>query len=387
MWQTTLSHIMTLSRSGLSILPICAMLTFSYFKNLVSLKVIMSNKTMISARALTGMPEFVHSQVGEKGLSKAYAASGLNEELLGETHHFILKTQVAKFMDSAARQFGEEKLGLLLAPHLSVSHYGIFGEYVASGTTLRETLYKSVRAIRYHCSFDHLLFNIDNGRVTYRYIFAPSTLVGHEHITYGTVGVLLSVIREYLGPHWCPDLIQIEIEPPRNVDVVEEIYGSKVSFGGKGVALFFDERYLEMSKATGEVTRLVSLQDIHNKRYGAEPTNTNDVVRELVRGQILGANASLETTARVMGLSIRTFQRALDADGTNFRSIVNSLTAERAVSLLTETNNSITKISEILGYSDPAHFARAFKKVIGIAPMEYKIVNSKAVQKFKRTGK
>lgn len=337
----------------------------------------MSKKPMISARTLTNMPEFVFSQVGAKGLAKVYAATGLNEEVLGDQHHYILQSQLSGFIEASARQLGEQRLGLLLAPHLSIQDYGIFGAYVSSGTTLLDALRRTMEAIQYHGSHDRIMINIDRGQAIYRYHFASRRIAGHENIAYCAVGVMLSIMRDYLGPQWCPEFIQIDIRKPSFADTIEAVFGSKVVFGGRGVALYFDERHLSNTRFSGKPKRLISMQDLENGRNGGGPTSTIGIVRELVGAQILDANVSLEKTARIMGFSKRTLQRTLDGDGTNFRSIVNSITAERAVNLLKETDYTIMMISEALGYSDPAHFTRAFKNSVGIAPSEYKIANFK----------
>ena len=35
------------------------------------------------------------------------------------------------------------------------------------------------------------------------------------------------------------------------------------------------------------------------------------------------------------------------------------------------TDNTITGIANLLGYTDPSHFARAFRRIAGVSPREY----------------
>jgi AraC-like DNA-binding protein len=44
---------------------------------------------------------------------------------------------------------------------------------------------------------------------------------------------------------------------------------------------------------------------------------------------------------------------------------------ETDIDLLQDTDNSITDIANLLGYSDPSHFARAFRRMSGVSPGEY----------------
>ncbi|WP_460985277.1 helix-turn-helix domain-containing protein [Spirosoma fluminis] len=43
----------------------------------------------------------------------------------------------------------------------------------------------------------------------------------------------------------------------------------------------------------------------------------------------------------------------------------------RACELLRTDQNSITSISDTLGFASPAHFSAAFKRTLGMAPREF----------------
>ena len=69
---------------------------------------------------------------------------------------------------------------------------------------------------------------------------------------------------------------------------------------------------------------------------------------------------------------MRTLQRQLNRDGTDFRTLTNIVRSQRALELLRDNSMSITRISFELGYSVPAHFIRAFGKVFGTSPADYR---------------
>jgi len=57
--------------------------------------------------------------------------------------------------------------------------------------------------------------------------------------------------------------------------------------------------------------------------------------------------------------------------GTSFIHYLTNYRIERAKELLMSRQYMIYEISEMVGYSDPAYFSRVFKKVTGVAPLEY----------------
>jgi AraC-like DNA-binding protein len=55
-----------------------------------------------------------------------------------------------------------------------------------------------------------------------------------------------------------------------------------------------------------------------------------------------------------------------------FEELVDEYRRDRACRLLTRADHSILEIAYSLGYSDPAHFTRAFKRWTGGSPRSYR---------------
>jgi transcriptional regulator GlxA family with amidase domain len=96
------------------------------------------------------------------------------------------------------------------------------------------------------------------------------------------------------------------------------------------------------------------------------------VVSAQIWAQVLSGAVSIDSTARALDTSIRSLQRALECNGTDFRTLATSIRIRRAKELLTGTGLPITEIATQLGYSAPANFARAFRKATGSAPQDFR---------------
>jgi AraC-like DNA-binding protein len=59
-----------------------------------------------------------------------------------------------------------------------------------------------------------------------------------------------------------------------------------------------------------------------------------------------------------------------------FEELVDEHRRTRAIGLLARADHSILEIAYSLGYSDPAHFTRAFKRWTGIGPKSYRALLS-----------
>lgn len=58
--------------------------------------------------------------------------------------------------------------------------------------------------------------------------------------------------------------------------------------------------------------------------------------------------------------------------GKSFYDILNAIRINRAKELLADPKLKIGEISEMVGYADTAHFARTFKKLVGMSANEYR---------------
>ncbi|MCC4834855.1 helix-turn-helix domain-containing protein [Shewanella sp. 10N.7] len=78
------------------------------------------------------------------------------------------------------------------------------------------------------------------------------------------------------------------------------------------------------------------------------------------------------TAADLLGLSVRTLQRRLSEEGMSYRQMIEGICFKQAKEMLSDGAISVTQISATLGYSDVAHFSRAFKRMSGHSPRVFR---------------
>ena len=90
-----------------------------------------------------------------------------------------------------------------------------------------------------------------------------------------------------------------------------------------------------------------------------------------LRSYLRDGAPSLELAAKIADLSTRTLQRRLADEDLSYRSLLDAIRYETAIDLMQPTDNTIADIANLLGYTDPSHFARAFRRMTGVSPREY----------------
>src|SRR5690349_24778934 len=85
------------------------------------------------------------------------------------------------------------------------------------------------------------------------------------------------------------------------------------------------------------------------------------------------SDLSLDDIARRVASSRRQLQRAYAEIGnTTFREHLTRVRMERAAGLLADKGLTVREVARRVGYRQPAQFAKAFRRHLGVAPSDYR---------------
>ena len=332
----------------------------------------MTGHPMISARALGAMPRFIQMEAGTRALLRAYSVAGLPAGIEQDDSHFVPQRSVMQFLEQGARLVGDRRIGLALAMHLTPAAYGVWGDYVLSAPTLGDAIGRTRRALRWHSSRDELGIEDRGQLVAYTYRFASAARPFYENIAYGAAGVLFNLVRAYVGRHWRPERVELDLPRELGMTGAEDAFGCRVEGGAERIGIVFPRELLAAQYPDHGQCPSVTLADVRRSRSRGAPKSLPEVVHEVVRLQLLASIVDLDSVAQQLDLGPRTLQRQLDRSGLQFRDVVSQVRVERAKELLAERDLSITHIAAELGYSAPSHFARAFVRETGLSPRQFR---------------
>jgi AraC family transcriptional regulator, regulatory protein of adaptative response / methylphosphotriester-DNA alkyltransferase methyltransferase len=101
--------------------------------------------------------------------------------------------------------------------------------------------------------------------------------------------------------------------------------------------------------------------------------------------QEFGSDLSLDEIARRVASSRRQLQRAYAEIGqTTFRDHLTRVRMEKAAELLTSRGLTVREVANRVGYRQPAQFAKAFRRHLGVAPSDYRAGHGRANSHFTR---
>lgn len=110
---------------------------------------------------------------------------------------------------------------------------------------------------------------------------------------------------------------------------------------------------------------------------GASQQHTvGEVVGRIVATLLPDGQPDMHSVAEIVRLSARTLQRRLYGEGLSFAGVVARTRCDVAQQMLGDPARKVIDVALDLGYSDPAHFTRAFVRWTGLTPREFRRLRS-----------
>jgi AraC-like DNA-binding protein len=280
--------------------------------------------------------------------------------------------QLFDFAGQAARVTGQTDLGLV-AGRTKLEDHGAFGNRVSGAPTLHQ-------ALETFCSealkeYSRAFFSIERrgDDIWFCREKIDGQKDGRQQIELYLVEIMLQTIRQVTGPGWQPGELWLQSLNERVLRDFEPLTQLNVRFGCPILAIPIPKSV--MSKTLPRNGRQASRAAEGSCEQTPPKPPAADFVgslREVIVTYLPGRHAKIEAAAAAAGMSVRSLQRRLASEGLTFSQLVDEVRLEMAVPQLRDPDIRLTDIALCLGYSDPAHFTRAFGRWAGVSPSEYR---------------
>ena len=330
----------------------------------------------ISARHLQHM--VLRGRAAGLPMDELLQEAGITPVQLADADGLVPMLAVELLLVLLSRRHEDALLGLHLAQDIQPATFGVLGYILQSCTTLAEVLEVLVR-------YNGLLSNI--GRTSLRHTPGAvevvwECLAGGEvfrrHAADYVLGIF-AVLSRLLLPTATPALRAIHLAhaKPRATERLAEysaFFEAPVYFAASHSCLVIAAPALRLKLPHGD-TALRELMEAHARhllRRREQEASLADLVARLVRAMLQEGVPAREAVAQQLGLSERSLHRRLEALGTSYREILDTVRRELAVEKLRHTQVSIVGIAADLGFSTHQAFLRWFRQQLQMTPGEFR---------------
>jgi AraC-like DNA-binding protein len=180
------------------------------------------------------------------------------------------------------------------------------------------------------------------------------------------LGVILGIIRHFLGPDWMPEEIGLECSTAAA--------GIEGFLPGATVATGQDSGYIAIPRNLLYRPRRRQAGREQGERAAKNRIGYDlpDTLSALLRAYLPDGYPSARFAASLLGMSERTLERRLAEYGTTFGHLVDTIRFEIATQLLEQDNLPIADVAKTVGFCDQRNFARMFRRISGVSPREYR---------------
>ena len=280
-----------------------------------------------------------------------------------------------QFVSEMARSQGVEDLGLRVA-HKSIRE--VLTRELLRRVLVAPTLLDAVRRFAHRCRRESSGMRVwlsgrpDHSRVHLEKTFGTET-PGFRQTEWLGLMTIVEIIRLYAGESWQPDLISLRAPGILPVLGSELFPHAQILSGQTSTYLTIDTHLLGLGPSDC-ASRLIS-------RIGSDPkvpastlpsTDLVGSLRQVLETYLQTGYPSLELASEITGLRPRTLQRRLREAGLSYKTLIDNTRFEVASRLLVQSNVRAIDITYATGYRDPSHFSRAFRRIAGCSPLQYR---------------
>jgi AraC-like DNA-binding protein len=288
----------------------------------------------------------------------------------GDAEALVPLVAVAQFLEDAARSQGVEDLGFRLGTSIDVRDLGLFGRILVAGPSLGDGL---ARALRYWSAFDSgercwITRCGDRVEVHHQYLHDDATT--WEQGKGVALALYLKYIAEAAGPGWYPTSIGVPLRALPGAHAHPLLAKARLELGRPWMTIVVPASVLDRP-----FSRLRGLEPPFQSRSWDENLPAGDItgaLQQVVTAFLADGYPDIRFVAGAVGLSTRTLQRRLNDEGATYAGVVAAARFAKARRLLRDPARKVIDVALDLGYSDPAHFTRAFERWAGVPPREFR---------------
>jgi AraC-like DNA-binding protein len=281
----------------------------------------------------------------------------------------------ARLLADAGRTLGLANVGLLAGRAARLEQLGVFGRLVRGSRTAGDALEAFIG--------NHGLFSSD-GRMWLRargdtlqlcHVFTSRfdrSDDGWRQVDHYVLMLMVDVLRLARAPSWRPVDVQFQTGDCPSLRDVEPLRDARLAFGQSATAVAFPRRLLGEPLPAADADVSVTPDGVEAWRATAPPRDFVASIVQAVETLSWDRYPDVHLTAEFLDMSVRTLQRHLAAAGLTHELLVGRSRFGTAAALLEDTDSKILDIALDLGYSDHAHFTRAFRRWAGCSPQEYR---------------
>ena len=312
----------------------------------------------------------MEGEIGRAGVQRCFDAVGVHREVACAPSSVLPMRDLFGLFEWFARARGDQDFGIFIGKAFNPDAFGLFVRYAMQAPTLGDAIGRVSRGVRFHQTCSAMALEVSEETAAWTYSVTLPLTFGRAHHGIHVLMQMITLVNGYLG--FAPPLVEVGLEAdrPRGADATEDKLGAPVRWRQPTNYVRFPASLLAASRDMGLAAIPTTWSDLIRYARTTPPRTVAEKTEAALRQCLADGRASADAVAEYLNIGIRTMQRQLAVEGVAFSGLLEHVRRGRAYELLTESDVPMWRIAEILCYSDPAHFTRAYRRWNGTTPNE-----------------
>ena len=299
--------------------------------------------------------------------------ANIDPRSLGDPDGRIPTPRVIEFVAAAVAATGDPNLGLHMAERAELGSFDAPFFAMHASPTLGAAYERLSRYQRLFHDASKIELRIGATHATLRHRL-PGGILPARHGAEFLIASWVRAGRAVTGVEWAPLEVRFGHAAPADISHHERFFRGPLKFamGENSFSLAAELLALPSTRADAGLAALLD-------RYAAERIarapgsgRLADRARTLIEAGLRSGGMSATSLARQLGMSVRSLNRLLAAEGTSYQSVLDALRHELAARQLSDPGSSVWEVAFQLGFSDLSAFYRAFRRWTGTTPAEFR---------------
>lgn len=291
---------------------------------------------------------------------------------------YVSLREALLFAQHAAGHDDIEAFALAVGGRLQISSFDSpLCDLLMASTTLGMALDQFVRLADRECSEVHYELLQQGDEIHIRSVSGYAWQSDAEYFgEWIQIMSLLAVVRHFAGDSWSPSTILLQRDGEVGQCIAEEFPLTQIRAGQAVTGMTFPASLLRLSTISNSLReKPVEIDRSQYTESGGVTWNFPNSLKEIIKSYLDDGYPHINFAANIVGCSVRTLQRRLKICDLSYTDVVNQARFEIASTMLSNPSTKVIDAAYAVGYEDPAHFTRAFRRITGVTPNEYRKLN------------
>lgn len=309
---------------------------------------------------------------------KAIIASGIDPNVLENANGRIPGEQFQALIKTLIECANDNLMGLHSGLYVQPGSYSVLGYITMSCASIGDAIERIPPYERLVGDMGVTRIEKTAKTITLNWRCAYNDALVRRHMIDNVLASWTNFARWLADQDTSPDMILLERPAPESLAEIkeyEDFFRCPIHFSQAKSAVVLARSLLSIPLRQPDQLLLKTLESHASQQMSELESKLGSFslrVMQAVRKQLNLGQTSKELVADELGVSLRTLQRKLLAEGTHYQSLADEVRLDIARQLLGESKLALQDIAYNLGFADSRSFHRRFKQWTGQTPGEFR---------------